>query len=65
MMLIEEHIEDIEERKIEILTQVAALNKEYRKRLDHLNMEYEVLRKELYRLRIQKISKNEAEVLDL
>ena len=48
----------IEDRKIEILMKIAAINKEYAERVALLNTEYERLHRELYLLQIEMISKD-------
>ena len=48
----------IEDRKIEILMKIAAINKEYGERVALLNTEYERLHRELYLLQIEMISKD-------
>jgi len=48
-------MKQIEDRKIEILMEIASLNKEYDDKVTSLNSEYERLHKELYFLQIEKI----------
>jgi len=51
-------MEQIEDRKIEILMEIARLNKDYDNKVSGLNSEYEKLHKELYMLQIKMIGGN-------
>ncbi len=50
-------IQQIEDRKIEILLEIASINQKYDDQVSLLNSEYEKLHKELYVLQIEKISR--------
>ena len=51
-------IQQIEDRKIEILMKIASINKKYDDQISTLNSEYEKLHKELYLLQIEQINRN-------
>ena len=51
-------IQQIEDRKIEILMKIASINKEYDDQVTRLNSEYEKLHKELFALQVEMISAN-------
>jgi hypothetical protein len=50
-----ERIRQIEDRKIEILFEIARINKKYDEQVSILNSEYEELHKELYFLQVEMI----------
>jgi len=50
-------IQQIEDRKIEILMEIASINKKYDEQFSRLNSEYESLHKELYRLQMEMLNK--------
>ena len=62
-MIESKRIQEIEDRKIEILMEISSINRNYRDRLDHLNEEYEFLNRELYEIRIKLITMDEKEVV--
>ena len=51
-----QRMEEIEDRKIEILIEIAKVNKNYDVRVTQLNYEYEQLHKEHYQIQMQMIS---------
>ena len=55
---IQNRIREIEDRKIEILMEIATINKSYDEQVSELNSEYERIHKELYLLQIKKIGKD-------
>ena len=54
----QQRIQEIEDRKIEILMEISRINKQYDDQVSRLNSEYEKLHKELYLLQIEVISTN-------
>jgi len=54
----QQRILQIEDRKIEILLEIASINQKYDDKVSSLNSEYEKLHKELYILQVEKISTN-------
>jgi hypothetical protein len=50
-------IQEIEDRKIEILMEIARINRNYDEQVSKLNSEYERLHKELYKLQMEMITK--------
>ena len=49
-------IQEIEDRKIAILMEIATINKKYGEQVSRLNSEYERLHRELYMLQMDMIS---------
>jgi len=52
-------IQQIEDRKIEILMEIARINKIYGEQISELNSEYEILHRELYMLQMKVISRKQ------
>lgn len=57
MMEKRKKIKEIEDRKIEILIEIASINKDYDEQVSRLNSEYGRLHKELYLLQMDLIKK--------
>lgn len=57
MMEKRKKIKEIEDRKIEILIEIASINKDYDEQISRLNSEYGRLHKELYLLQMDLIKK--------
>jgi len=53
----QQRIRELEDRKIEILMEIARINNRYSEQVFKLNSEYERLHKELYMLQMDRISK--------
>jgi len=56
----QQRLRDIEDRKIEILLQIAKINNNYNEQVSHLNSEYEQLHEEHYKLQMELIRKKDA-----
>ena len=53
-----ERLNEIENRKIQILLEIASINKNYHENVSRLNSEYSVLHKEYYQLKMELINKS-------
>lgn len=56
---IQKRIKDIENRKIEILLEIACINRSYNEEIVNLNSEYELLDTEHYNLKLELIRKKQ------
>jgi hypothetical protein len=51
-----ERLKEIEDRKIEILLEIANINDNYKEKISRLNSEYALLDKEYYHLKLESIN---------
>lgn len=56
---IQKRLEEIEDRRIEILNEIADANKNYREKISRLSAEFEQLDEEYYNIRLELISQKD------